>query len=272
MGELLLLRPHRDALVDLTRETNETGVDPFEAYELLCRRLGSAGLWFDTYLSSSITSGGHARNTDLGIGEVIQRNTQMAFDLADELYANFQLEAGSSIEAVALGKIKHWSQSDYMTFWLSVMSGLKFQGPGAAAEMDQFRSKFDGALSRGAVDMASYNNPQLPPDQRAPHYFGHADVFATVGQEQDSFKPISRLVRLVDTDTSLGAQTERYFAKVNGTKVFQPAIAHIGDLTLPDSYPAPRLVRDTESIVKYGGHVFDTVRRTKIILVEEEAA
>jgi hypothetical protein len=203
--------------------------------------------------------------------EVIQRNTQMAFDLADELYANYQLQPESSIEAVALGKIIHWSQSDYMTFWLSTMSGLRFQGSGAAAEMDQFRRQFDNALSQASVDMAVYNDPQMSADDRALQYFRHADTFARVGQQQDTFSPIPRLVRLVDTDTSLGAQTERYFAKINGTKVFQPAIAHMGDIALPENYPAPRLVRDTESVVKFGGHVFDVVRRTQIVLVEDAA-
>ena len=104
MGEVIPFRPHRVTLAHLTGEVNETGLDPLEGYELLCRRLGHAGLWFNTYLSSSITSGGHARDDSLDIVQVIQRNTDMALDLADELYRSSQLAPEASIEAVMLGK------------------------------------------------------------------------------------------------------------------------------------------------------------------------
>lgn len=260
--------PLRPILAELTHEVNETGEDPFEAYVRLCAGLGKRGLWFDTYLSSSITSGGHARDNSLSMLEVITRNTDTALDIADELYRYDQLDPERSIEAVTLGKIKHWQQSDYMTFWLSVMSRFEFESPGATTEIEMFRRRFEQQLEITEVDMDAYNSGILTSAERAPQYIKHADTFASVARSVDSFSPIPTLVQLSDTDTSLGSQTERYFAKVNDTRVKRPAVAQLGAVNLPEAYPSPRLVRDVATIVKFGGHVFDTVQRTQLVLVD----
>lgn len=260
--------PLRSLLQELTSEYNETGVDPFEAYEMLCLQLGKRGLWFDTYCSSSITSGGHARDNSLNMGEVIQKNTDSAHDLCDELFASGQLDALRSLEAVAVGKVRHWQQSDYMTYWLNVMARLPFTGANAAVRMDAARRDFQTRLDRAWVDMGVYNDPNLSAEVRVGEYMRHADVFADVAQDRDS-DPISRLVRLIDTDQSLGAQTENYFARVMGAQVMRVAVAHIGDATLPPGYPASQLEADITKIVSFGGHVFDTEKRTELMLVQQ---
>jgi hypothetical protein len=269
MVEAFERTPLRSILYDLTAETNQRGLDPFESYELLCRKLNAAGLWFDTYCSSSITSGGHARNSSLDIAQVIQKNTDSAFDVADELYRVGQLDPMMVIEAVAVGKIKHWSQSDYMTFWLCVMARLPLTGAGGAKRMDSGRSDFNSRLEQAGIDMARYNNPTLPASERVLQYMQHADIFASFAQDNDA-SPIKRLVRLIDTDESLGAQTENYFARVMGSCVMKAAVARVGGDTLPKTYPAKRIVRDTQSIVSFGGHVFDPTRRMQLVLVPDD--
>lgn len=262
--------PLRTELQELTHELNETGVDPFEGYERLCRRLGDLGLWFDTYCSSSITSGGHARNHSLNMGEIIRKNTDSAHDLCDELFQVHQLDSRATVEAVAVGKVSHWTQSDYMEFWLNVMARPQHDGVGAAKRLDGLRASFSQALTQNdQVDMAAYNNSSLDADQRAPHYIKHADIYADTVRGV-AHSPINRLVRLIDTDTSLGAQTENYFARVIGTQVMKVGVAHIGDHALPANYPSSRLVRDADDIVRFGGHVFDTKRRTQLVLVPAE--
>lgn len=262
--------PLRPLLADLTQEVNETGEEPFGAYVRLCQTLGARGLWFDTYCSSSITSGGHARNDSLSMMQVIQKNTDSAFDLGDELYRYKQLDPKETIEAVAVGKIRHWSQSDYMEFWLSVMARLPFQGAGVTHKLETLRGSFTHRLAENNVDMDRYNNSGLTADERVIEYMKHADAFASATQEMDEVSPIKRLVRLIDTDQSLGAQTENYFARVMGTNVMKVAVARIGGETLPYSFPSKRIVRDSKSIVSFGGHVFDPQRRTQVILVPDE--
>jgi hypothetical protein len=262
--------PLRSELQSLTVEINETGVDPFEAYELLCRRLGNLGLWFDTYCSSSITSGGHARNDSLNMGEVIRKNTDSAHDLCDELFRVGQLDPQSTIEAVAVGKISNWAQSDYMEFWLNVMARPRHDGAGVARRLDELRNDFTRAIEQNDdIDMATYNNPAFSAEERAPQYIKHADIYTDVIQGTEH-APISRLVRLIDADTSLGAQTENYFAKVMGISVMNVAVAQVGNQRLPAHYPAPRLVNDTDEIVRYGGRVFHTKQRTQLVLVPAE--
>jgi hypothetical protein len=261
--------PLRHLLGELTHEYNETGVDPFEAYELLCHQLGKRGLWFDTYCSSSITSGGHARNDSLGMGDIIRKNTDSAHALCDELFDVQQLDPLASIEAVAVGKVNHWSQSDYMEYWLNVMARLPYTGANASQRMDVARNDFRQRLDHQEVDMASYNDPLLAPSDRVVQYMAHAGVFADMSRKHDA-SPVARLVRLIDTDQSLGAQTENYFARSMGSRVMRVAVAHIGDSTLPENYPAKHLVQDIQSIVKFGGNVFDPHRRTVTVLVPSQ--
>ena len=262
-------RPIRQMLTKLTFEANESHIDPFEAYALLMHRVGVAGLRADVYCSSSITSGGHARVPDLDIGSVIRRNTDTALDMVDELVRVGQLDPRSSVEAVALGKIRHWTQSDYMELWLSVMSGIEATGAGAAARVDGFRRTFhDRRDNHDTLDMAMYNNSAVSPAERATHYFTHAQTFYDLTSEVDH-SPVAKLVRLVDPDQSLGAQTENVFARLQGTPVYNVAVAETGIRPNADHMP-DRLVRDHDTIVAFGGAVFDTVRRQQLILVPHE--
>lgn len=257
-------RPFRDALVELTLEANDQQLDPFEAYIRLRQKMGRVGLYAHDYCSSSITSGGHARDTSLTTGDVIRKNTDVAMDLSDELFKVGQLNPRTTVEAVVLGKIA-WKQSDYMNFWLSTMAGLPARGYGVAKAIDNFQKDFQASIDHNEnLDMAIYDSSQQA-KVRASHYFEHAQTFARTVR-QHSHEPIKRLVRLVDTDTSLGAQSEKVFARTMQIGIFGVALAQTGAPHYSAGLPAS-LILDTERIVAFGGTVFDETRREQPILV-----
>lgn len=261
--------PYRTILLELTDAANSAELDPYEAHVELRQHMGLRGLQLDAYGSSSITSGGHARNNDLQFSDVIARNTDTALDMCDELYKSKQLDPMSTIEAVTLGKVRHWSQSDYMTFWLATMAGLRWSGHGIAREIDDFRLKFDQLCAENEdLDMGVYNDSTLEAKQRVSHYFEHANVFARSVQGSET-EPVKKIAQLVDPDTSLGAQTERVFAKLIGAQVFRVALARTG-LTPTSDFVKQRLVADSSSIVVFGGTVFDARQRKIAVLVPAE--
>lgn len=261
-------RPLREALTELTFEAEDEGLDPFGAYVRLSEKLGRLGVTAEAYCSSSITSGGHARDSSLEIGQVITRNTDTALSIGDELFEVGQLNPKTTIEAVTLGKLP-WKQSDYMTFWLSTMAGLQSHGHGVHVAMQDFRRDFEAAQRRDEeLDMDIYDSRQST-EIRAPHYFNHANLFAATAQQHDA-RPVDKLVRLVDPDTSLGAQTENLFARIMGARVFRVAVAETGVEPSAQSLP-PHLVSDTQHLVQFGATVFDTLRRQQLILVPQDA-
>jgi len=258
----------RAALDELTTEAK--GLDPFDAYIRLRERVVSEpGLGIEDYCSSSITSGGHARDESLDMGQVIARNTKLALDICDELYGVGQLNPKTAVEAVMLGKLP-WKQSDYMTFWLSTMAGLPSGGHGILQTITDFREDLDVALrSSDTLDMEMYDS-KAPAEERAPHYFEHASIFAAIARQYDA-QPVGRLVRLVDPDMSLGAQTENVFARLMGTNVFKVGIAEIGEAGPSEANMPRQLVADTQRLIRFGATIFDTLKRQQLVLVPQPA-
>jgi hypothetical protein len=266
MGGLESGRPFREVLTELTFEANEQGLDPFEAYICLREKMEPLGLTAEDYCGSSITSGGHARDISLEMGEVIRRNTDLALNLCDELFSVGQLSPRRTVEAVALGKIA-WQQSGYMTFWECLMAGVPARGYGIAAAIDSFRKELEQAIERNEhLDMDVYDSKQSP-ELRAPHYFEHASVVAQVAQQHNP-KPVERLVRLVDADTSLGSQAEKVFARLMRIGTYGIALAKTGVAARTSNLP-PTIVRDVNAIVSFGGTVFDETRQEQPILVRQ---
>lgn len=263
--------PIRDYLQGIfNAAVNETkGEDPLEAYVRLETGLGARALKYDTYAQATITSGGHARNPNLEWTEIVKNNVAYAQTMAETLYASGELSPAQTIEASTLGLIHHWKESDYITFWLTTLAQPNVTGPGAAMRVDKFRKRLEHELSKHHIDLATFNNYRRSAEDRAPFYFRLADAYAdaVIGTEH---QPVEKLVAVSETAGSLGASTERYFAKKLGTKVFGLAVAQLGGQTLPHNYPNPLLVSDTESIVEYGGQIFDPRPETRIVLVEQQ--
>lgn len=210
--------PYRPLLKDLTATVNEQGLDPYEAYYSLYHLQRKHKLNPDAYLSSSITSGGHAHDESLQMAEIIQRNTQSAYLLADQLAADRQINPISSIEPVAVGKT-HWNQVQFMEFWLSVIGGMQFRPGATVSSIDHLRNQAYGLFEKHGVDLERMVS-KASPEVRAADYFNMSAAFAelvTPGTVEAN--PIEKVVRMIDPDKSLGAQAERVFAREIGSKV-----------------------------------------------------
>lgn len=254
---------------EFNAQVNETGEDPFEAFARLESALGPSAFAYDTYAQATITSGGHARNPELSWLEIVKKNVAYAQAMAEDLYASGELDPMKTIEASTLGLVGHWSESDYITFWLTTLARPNMTGHGAAQSVDHMRQRLRNSLQDHHIDMSIFNDYTRPREERAPNYFMLADAFydavGGVGHE-----PVERLVAVSETSGSLGASTERYFAKKLGAHVYGLAIASLGNQTLPPDYPHGLLAKDTEAIVRYGGQIFDPRKNTRILLVKQD--
>jgi|GEM_PF-1434479 hypothetical protein len=271
-------RPFRHQLAELTHLSTDDELTPSEAYVKLREAMAQLSLRTDTYASSSITSGGHARrrvsDTGLPMSEVIESNTRTAFQVCDGLFASQQMDPAETIEAVALGYIPHWSQSDYMEFWLATMAGLPATGHGVSRAVDTFQADFmarrQQAIDNGRLDMDIYNSSAQAVETRASHYFVHAHLFAdAVLESPTEIEPIRRLVGVVDPGMSLGAQTEKLFASRMEAQLFRVAIARTGLEPTEKSAPL-QLVEDSQLIARLGGSVFDLKPRELMVLVPQD--
>lgn len=256
---------------EFNAQVNESGEDPFEAFVRLEGNLATRDLFYDTYAQATITSGGRARNPSLTWLEIVQKNVAYAQEMAEQLYASGELNPTETIEASTLGLVKHWKESDYITFWLSTLGRPELSGPGAAQRVDLMRKSLDTHLQRRDIDLSTFNDYLVAAENRAPNYFKLADSYAEV-LEETPCKPVKKLVAVSETKGSLGASTERYFAKILGAKIYSLALAQFGTQTLPANFPSPLLVSDTRSIVEYGGQIFDPTTRTQIVIVEDQNA
>lgn len=257
---------YRPVLQELTQVVNERGLDPYEAYGWLHEQQYRLGLHPEAYLSSSITSGGHARDDSLDMGEIIARNTESARLLAEQLATDGQIAPDSAIEPVYVGRTP-WSQSQFMEFWLSVIGGFSLKRGFISRDIDHLRTAAHQAFSSHELDldlMTSGADPEL----RAPEYFKMSGAFAQLITDGAEANPMSTLVRMIDTDMSLGAQTERVFARQIGAKVMNICVlkpASPKDLSQVNHL----LARDTAQLINYGATIFDTRdNRVRLALTE----
>lgn len=256
---------YRPVLEELTTVVNDQGLDPFEAYAWLYQKQAELGLQADNYCSTSITSGGHARNDSLEMRDIITANTASAALLAEQLAIDIDdFVPAATVEPVFVGKT-HWNQAQFMEFWLSDIGGFHLTSNFVARDTDSLRTTVQTAYQRENLDL-EFMISKAPAEDRAPEYFKMASAFAGIIQSGQEASPIKRLIRMIDPDKSLGAQTERIFTRLIGSRVMsvvltKPAapedLAHVN----------PRLAVDMARLIRYGAHVFDT-QRVKLDLVE----
>jgi len=259
---------YRPLLQELTTVVNNEGLDPYEAYCWLYEKQTALTLEPETYLSSSITSGGHARNDSLEIREIIARNTRSAQLLADQLAVDGQIQAESAIEPVFVGKTP-WNQGQFMEFWLSVIGGFQFTPGFTARDVDNLRSSASRSFAEVDLDVDLMISRETA-ERRAPEYFKMSGAFARLISGGAEARPIGTLIRMIDTDMSLGSQTERAFARQIGTKVMNICVvkpAQPEDLEEVNQV----LARDTARLIRFGATVFDT-RNNRVRLGLMEAA
>lgn len=259
-------RPH---LQELTQVVNSEGLDPYEAYRWLYERQTRSGLVPKSYLSSSITSGGHARDDSLQMKEVIDRNTESARLLAEQLALDGQIRATSAIEPVFVGKT-HWDQAQFMEFWLSVIGGYQFTPGFAARGVDNLRRKARQSFLDVDLDLGLMTSHESA-EKRALEYFRMSHAFARLIKNGMDATPIAMVVRMIDTDMSLGSQTERAFARQIGSRVMNICVvqpASHGDLEAVNHV----LAVDSARLINFGATVFDTTNNKVRLMLTEDAA
>lgn len=260
---------YRPILQELTAEVNAQGLDPFEAYQWLQRRQVSDGLRPETYCSSSITSGGHARDESLQMQQVIERNTRSAALLAEQLATDGQLNPTTAIEPVFVGKT-HWDQAEFMEFWLSVIGGYSFTPGFLARDVDNLRSKVYEAYSRAELDR-NLMTSRAEAEVRAAEYFKMSSVFAGLITDGTEAQPMDSLIRMIDTQMSLGSQTERAFARQIGVKVMNICVVRPAGAKDLESVNRTLAV-DAARLINFGATIFDLANNRVRLVLEQEAA
>lgn len=260
---------HRPILEELTEEVKDKGFDPYEAYVWLYEKQKNNKLRSETYCSTSITSGGHARDDSLSVQEIIARNNESARMLAEQLAFDGQINPETSIEPVYVGKTG-WSQAQYMEFWLSVIGGFEFQKGSFASGIDSLRNSIQCAFKEEKFDIDVINS-NASADERAKEYFKMSSAFAELILNGAPSTPIDKVIRMIDTEHSLGAQTERAFARQIGSKVMNICIikpASVEDLAFVNR----TLYKDVDRLIQFGSTIFDTSNNKVSLILSEDVA
>lgn len=260
---------YRPLLQELTEVINGQQLDPYEAYYWLYQQQSRLGLHPQTYLSSSITSGGHARDNSLEMHEVVARNTESARLLAEQLAMDRQIDPKAALEPVFVGKT-HWHQAQFMEFWLTAIGGFDFTPGYVARDVDNLRAVVQQSMEQHEVDVDVMTS-KASAQTRAAEYFKMSTAFAALIKQNVAATPIESIVRLIDTDMSLGSQTERAFARQIGSKVLNVCLVQPAESQALAEVNR-RLAQDTARLISFGATVFDTLNnKVRLILAEEVA-
>ncbi len=205
----------RDTLGECTADWRQSPPDPLEAYVAFRRQLGGAASRYTTYLSTAITAGGYVRDSSLSMGEVIAGNAETALLYADYLQQQGYIQAEQSVDAVALGHVPNWRQSDYMWFWLPVM----LRPEPTSGNIQSIKEAV--AAFESQHDMGLFNSSQ-PHQLRRPLYQAQGEAFLKAVAQMDC-QPVQRTIQLVDGRLSLGGGAERSVSHAAGIDVLLPA-------------------------------------------------
>lgn len=204
----------RNTLRQLTSELCEQPQDWANGYRTFMRKLGTTAQTYDTYMNAAVTSAGYRRDSTLTREEAIARNTDTALLIADQLAENELIEPKKTIDAVALGYIPSWEQSDYLQFFFGVMARPNVAYIDDIA--DEMRTSHD-------YDLEIFNNHELSNEERFPHYLGlTAHFWETV--QQVPHHPIDRMIESFDRTMTLGGRAEEQLAIQMGTRILQPVL------------------------------------------------
>lgn len=208
---------YRDTLLECTDEWSERGTDAVEAYYSFMRKVGENAYIYTTYLGTAITAGGFIRDPDLSFGQVVAANTDYALDVADELHRNGAINVHESLDAVALGKVKGWGQSDFLLFFFNIMLRPDMQSPELKSELERFMQ------SSAGFDLGILNNQKLQHDDRYPHYIKFARGYFNTVQNLAT-APINNMIELSDRKLSLGGRAEEELARLSAIEISVPAL------------------------------------------------
>jgi len=134
-GEVVAENSYKRIFSEIEQAAKESHLDPQAAYELYEAHLAAENLDPTIYLSMAITSGGFARNADLSIGDVVDKNSTFGTLARQALLRQHpELSERDIILPSDLGKVKGWSQADYLLFWFHTMTGLSTEQARSVSE------------------------------------------------------------------------------------------------------------------------------------------
>jgi hypothetical protein len=261
--------PYAAILTQLTNEFSINDAGPIAAYSRFQQlRRAHHLLSSADYCSTTITSSGHARNAQLNKSEALKKNTETAQQLVAELANKGCLHPRSVILPVDLGYIPTWNQSDYILFWLAVIAGFDLGDRPSTAKIEKFRHQTIEYLDRASVDLVTMNNSNADGGTRAKEYFKFAKAIAHVAS---NYRPephsAHRVVNLIDTQASLGCQTERLFAHLHGIPVYDVKISGPASSSRA-AFANVDLYKDLNLIFSYGGTALELTRSHSFTLEE----
>lgn len=171
------------------------------------------------YVSTTITSGGFARDTELPFAEAIAQNTALAGALTNAIIANCAVRPSSVILASDLPKVPGWKQSDYLIFWLSLLEGV----PGEVSEgLGAYMQEFAGTTKMDD-STASYDDKLRSYEALVEEFVRMGNALAIPGRnDYMRQRPrIFNMIQLIDTEESLGCRAERLYARLRGLNVYK---------------------------------------------------
>lgn len=204
----------RNILRELTSELCDQPHDWANGYRMFMRKLGATAQIYDTYVNAAVTSAGYRRDSTLSREEAIAQNTDTALIIADQLAENGLISPEKTIDAVALGYIPSWEQSDYLQFFFGVM---------ARPDVAYIDDIADEMRTSHGYNLEIFNNHELPNEERFPHYQGLATHFWETVQ-QVPHRPINAMIESFDRTMTLGGRAEEQLALAMGTRILQPVL------------------------------------------------
>ncbi len=221
--------PYRPVFETMEAYAAERRVEPQEAYELYDDYLVDEGLDPTIYLSMAITSGGYARDKQLGIGEVIGKNSSYG-DIAKRalLYQHPMFTEADIILPSEVGKMKGWSQSDYLLFWFHVMMGVEKDDAAVISE------KITPTLA-----LPGFTDSSLDHDVRWGHYKQLASEYRKLLIERAQEKGgrlepnnVQAMLMILDGEMSLGGRSEELVCRSLG---IPPQINYLDTSTIDET-------------------------------------
>jgi hypothetical protein len=210
-----LRRTLADCTVDWSLELH----NPVDAYADFQARLGSAATRYEDYISTAITSGGYRRDTRLSYSDVVAKNSDYALILADELHHHGLIDVETTLDSVALGKVKGWKQSDYLFFFLTGMARPIIR----QKYTPEYRQLLSIYCEPKTYDPAIFNDESLSNEARAAQYQAFTSEYWERTCQLD-IAPIDRTIRVADWNRTLGGRAEEQLARLIGIRVFTPYI------------------------------------------------
>ncbi len=220
-----------NVLTELTGELASSPLSPAEAHRSFMSELERRELWYNTYLRTAITAGGFKRDSSRTTPEVVASNTEAALLAETWLGLTGDIDPDHTWNAVSLGYVPHFKQSDYLEFCFYGIVRPELH------DLRAIEQRVARNLAHSAVDLAVFNS-QESNDVRIPHYLAFTDVFWDTVQHEH-LTPVDTVVGLFDNAMSLGGRGEDRLSK----------LAHIRQLDA--TFPASEVASTARDLARF---------------------